>query len=396
MEGPVGVKLESPTRTEVSQRRDNIAIRLVDIWKTYPGSTRPAVSGLDLDVRDGEIMTLLGPSGCGKSTTLRMVAGLEEPDAGEIHFGDRAVYLSAKKLFVRPEKRGIGMVFQSYAIWPHMTVAQNVAFPLKSLRKFSKKEIAAKVSAALHLVGMGGYEKRDGPMLSGGQQQRVALARALVTEPRILLLDEPFSNLDAKLREQMRSEVKQLQQRLGIAVLFVTHDQVEALSLSDRVVLMNGGVVQQEGDPRTLYDRPSNPFVRDFLGSTLLFRATVFSVASDHKLDVLIENGDSHCIVRGVLTERRQSAVGERVELGVRPEDLDLVRATSADTPPHMLNGTVRGSVYVGDRIEYAIHIDGHSSVVVFGSRRDPIDVGAHVWLQLRPSGHVIWPLVDA
>jgi len=208
-----------------------VAVRLEGLWKTYPGGAQPAVRDLSLEVYDGEIMTLLGPSGCGKTTTLRMVAGLEVPDAGDIYFGDRPVVMTSRRLCFPPDKRNVGMVFQSYAIWPHMTVAENVAFPLKA-RRFPRKEIKDRVRRALDLVGMAGFEDRPGPLLSGGQQQRVAFARALVTEPRLLLLDEPFSNLDAKLREQMRLSVKLLQKRLNIALLFVTHDQIEALSLS--------------------------------------------------------------------------------------------------------------------------------------------------------------------
>jgi iron(III) transport system ATP-binding protein len=206
-------------------------MRLVGLWKTYPGGAQPAVKDISLDVYDGEIVTLLGPSGCGKTTTLRMVAGLEVPDQGDIFFGDGTVVMTSRRLFVPPDKRNVGMVFQSYAVWPHMTVEQNVAFPLQS-RKFPRREIRERVRQALELVGMAGFEDRPGPLLSGGQQQRVALARALVSEPRVLLLDEPFSNLDAKLREQMRLEVKLLQRRLKIAVLFVTHDQIARRSVS--------------------------------------------------------------------------------------------------------------------------------------------------------------------
>src|SRR5919109_1961129 len=191
------------------------AMRLVGLWKTYPGAAQPAVKNLSLDVYDGEIVTLLGPSGCGKTTTLRMVAGLEVPDQGNIFFGERSVVLTSRRLLVPPDKRNVGMVFQSYAIWPHMTVEQNVAFPLQS-RKCPRREVRERVCRALELVGMAGFEDRPGPLLSGGQQQRVALARALVSEPQVLLLDEPFSNLDAKLREQMRFELKGIHESLHI------------------------------------------------------------------------------------------------------------------------------------------------------------------------------------
>src|SRR6185295_15446097 len=196
------------------------AVQLRNLVKTYEKASVPAVDNLSLDVNDGEIVTLLGPSGCGKSTTLRIVAGLENADEGSIHFGDKPVVLTEDHISLSPDKRGVGMVFQSYAIWPHMTVGQNVAFPLRA-QGFARSEIKSRVSNALELVGMGGYEKRPAPLLSGGQQQRVALARAVVAEPKVLLLDEPFSNLDSKLREQMRIEVKLLQERLQVATLFV-------------------------------------------------------------------------------------------------------------------------------------------------------------------------------
>ena len=225
MENTGSAEAISTTQRERAPVLTNIAVTLRGLWKTYAGGSSPAVQNLSLDVHDGEIVSLLGPSGCGKTTTLRMVAGLETPDAGDIFFAEQAVVVSSRRFSLPPNNRNVGMVFQSYAIWPHMTVAQNVAFPLKA-RRFPKREITERVRRALDLVGLAGFEERPGPLLSGGQQQRVAFARALVTEPRVLLLDEPFSNLDAKLREQMRLSVKLLQKRLNIAMLFVTHDQI--------------------------------------------------------------------------------------------------------------------------------------------------------------------------
>src|ERR1700754_3382809 len=280
-----------------SAAKSKIAVRLSELWKTYPGGANPAVQNLSVDVLDGEILTLLGPSGCGTTTTLRMGAGLETPDAGDIFFGEEAVVMTSRRFNLPPNKRNVGMVFQSYAIWPHMTVAENVAFPLKA-RRFPKREIKDRVLRALDLVGLAGFEDRPGPLLSGGQQQRVAFARALVTEPRVLLLDEPFSNLDAKLREQMRIRVKLLQKQLNIAFLFVTHDQVEALSLSSRIALMSTGVVQQEGSPRLLYETPANEFVRDFVGRTFLFKGTVQSGNDAGDLSIAVE-GAPDCVVFG-------------------------------------------------------------------------------------------------
>jgi iron(III) transport system ATP-binding protein len=365
------------------------AVRLKGLWKTYPGNAQPAVRELSLDVFDGEIVTLLGPSGCGKTTTLRMVAGLEVPDAGEIYFGERAVVLTSRRIFVPPEKRNVGMVFQSYAIWPHMTVAENVAFPLKS-HKFPRKEVKERVHKALELVGMAGYEDRPGPLLSGGQQQRVAFARALATEPQVLLLDEPFSNLDAKLREQMRIEVKLLQKRLQIAVLFVTHDQVEALSLSNRIALMSGGVVQQQGSPRLLYEQPANEFVRDFVGRTLLFKGRVQSRNPAGQMAIAV-NGAPDCVVFGRTYNSDGIKNGESVYLAIRPEDVEILPALAAQAPSGMIAGTARATLFVGERIEYQVEVDGQRDVVIYGERHSPVEEGSKVWLKLRPDGHSAW-----
>ena len=347
---------------------------------------------MSIEVADGEIFTLLGPSGCGKSTTLRLVAGLEEPDFGSIYFGDQAVVLSQNNLSLPPEKRGLGMVFQSYAIWPHMTVGENVAFPLKA-QKFVNSEIVPRVAQALELVGMGGMEDRPGPLLSGGQQQRVALARALVNEPRILLLDEPFSNLDAKLREQMRLEVKLLQKRLNIAVLFVTHDQVEALSLSDRVALMNFGVIQQQGNPRDLYENPANEFVRDFVGKTLLFKGKVISADPGGDLTVAVK-GATACILNSNSCQSVIPKAGEDVNIGVRPEDIDIVPATSKIVPEGMISARISAALFVGERVEYQVEIEDQIPMVLFGDRHEVLNDGDHVWARLRPGGHSAWSAV--
>ncbi len=378
------------TATEnIDSTKAKIAMRLEGLWKTYPGNLQPAVKGLSLDVYDGEIVTLLGPSGCGKTTTLRMAAGLEVPDLGDIFFGDTAVVMSSRRLCLAPNKRNVGMVFQSYAIWPHMTVAENVAFPLKA-RRFPRKEIRDRVRRALELVGMAGFEDRPGPLLSGGQQQRVAFARALVTEPRVLLLDEPFSNLDAKLREQMRIRVKLLQRRLNIALLFVTHDQIEALSLSNRIALMNFGVVQQQGDPRLLYEKPVNEFVRDFVGRTLLFKGTVQSSNPSGQLAIALE-GASDCVVFGRTYDPDSIKTGSLVYIGVRPEDVEIHPASGTKVPPGMIGGTAQAALFVGERIEYQVEIQGQGEILIYGERHNPIDEGSKVWLKLRPEGHSAW-----
>jgi ABC-type Fe3+/spermidine/putrescine transport system ATPase subunit len=366
-----------------------LAMRLEGLCKTYPGSAQPAVKDLSLDVYDGEIVTLLGPSGCGKTTTLRMAAGLEIPDLGDIFFGDTVVVMTSKRLCLPPDKRNVGMVFQSYAIWPHMTVAENVAFPLKA-RKFPRREIGERVRRALELVGMAGFEERPGPLLSGGQQQRVAFARALVTEPRILLLDEPFSNLDAKLREQMRIRVKLLQRQLNIALLFVTHDQIEALSLSNRIALMNFGVVQQQGDPRLLYEQPVNEFVRDFLGRTLLFKGTVQSSNPSGQLAIGLV-GAPDCSLFGRTYDPESIKPGSPVYIGIRPEDVEILPAGDSKVPPGMIAGAAQAALFVGERIEYQVQVEGQSEILIYGERHNPIAEGSRVWLKLRPDGHTAW-----
>jgi iron(III) transport system ATP-binding protein len=367
----------------------NIAISLRRLWKTYPGGAAPAVKDLSLEIHDGEILTLLGPSGCGKTTTLRMVAGLETPDAGDIFFGEQAVVMSAPRLSLPPNKRNVGMVFQSYAIWPHMTVAENVAFPLKA-RRFAKKEINERVGRALELVGLSGFEDRPGPLLSGGQQQRVAFARALITEPRVLLLDEPFSNLDAKLREQMRLSVKLLQKRLKIAMLFVTHDQIEALSLSNRIALMNFGVVQQQGDPRLLYEEPVNEFVRDFVGRTLLFKGRVQTGNPSGQIAIALD-GARDCVVFGRCYNPGGMNSGASVYIGVRPEDVGIQPALGTEAPAGILGGIVRAALFVGERIEYQVEVAGQGGIMIYGARHEPVAEGNKVWLQLRPDGHTAW-----
>jgi len=367
-----------------------IAVRLEGLSKTYPRAAAPAVRELSLSIRDGEIFTLLGPSGCGKTTTLRLVAGLEIADAGAIYFGNRPIVDTDRQLSLTPDKRGVGMVFQSYAIWPNMTVEENVAFPLKA-QKFAAKEIRPRVERALELVGMAGLEKRPAPLLSGGQQQRVALARAIVTEPHVLLLDEPFSNLDAKLREQMRIEVKLLQKRLNLAVLFVTHDQVEALGLSDRIAVMRGGVIQQEGNPRHLYEEPANEFVRDFVGRTVLFNGSVASVEPDGRMSVQLD-GSANGTILGRYPGQEGVGVGARVRVGIRPEDLKVRPATSADAPPGALTGTAEAALFVGDRMEYQVHVADQGTILIYGDRHHATEADARVWLIPRPDGHSLWP----
>ena len=375
------------TATATTER--NAAVKLEGLSKTYPGGQIPAVNELSLNVEDGEVYTLLGPSGCGKTTTLRMVAGLEIPDEGDIYFGDREVVVTSKRYRLPPDKRDLGMVFQSYAIWPHMTVEENVAFPLAT-RHMRRTEIRERVEHVLDLVGLPGLQKRPAPLLSGGQQQRVALARALVIEPKILLLDEPFSNLDAKLREQMRIELKLLQKRLNIAVLFVTHDQIEALSLSNRIALMNLGVMQQQGPPQLLYEEPANEFVRDFIGKTVLLRGKVQSSNPSGQVSVAIDGGPN-CVIFGRSYNPDGLSSGEDVYTAIRPEDIDVRPAVGTDIPDGAIAGTVIAALFTGERMEYQVEVDGQGTLQVFGERHTPASDGNKVTLTLRPDGHSVW-----
>jgi ABC-type Fe3+/spermidine/putrescine transport system ATPase subunit len=363
-------------------------VRLNHLSKTFPGGTQ-AVKDLSVSVPEGEVFTMLGPSGCGKTTTLRMVAGLESPDTGSIYFRDDAIVDMDRGVWVPPDKRNVGMVFQSYAIWPHMTVEENVNYPLR-LRGISKAECKDRVGSILEMVGLGGLEKRQAPLLSGGQQQRVALARALVYEPSVLLLDEPFSNLDTKLREQMRMEVKILQNRLKITVVFVTHDQVEALSLSDRIMVMNEGEPQQVGGPKDLYEDPANPFVRDFLGKTVLLHGKVQSLNQEGQVAVAVD-GAPNCTLFGRTYSTADFNPGDGAYMAMRPEDVEVLPATDSVTPDGCIGGEVEAALFVGERIEYRIKVNDQTSILVYGERHQSIGGGQSVYLKFLPASMSAW-----
>jgi iron(III) transport system ATP-binding protein len=313
-----------------------------------------AVSGVDLAVREGEFVTLLGPSGCGKTTTLRMVAGLEQNTGGRISIGGRVVSDAERGLFVPAEHRALGMVFQSYAIWPHMTVFDNVAYPLR-VRRMGRSDIRARVLEALKLVEMADYADRPAPALSGGQQQRVAIARALVFEPALLLLDEPLSNLDARLRAQMGSEFRALQKRLGITSLYVTHDQQEAMALSDRVVVMQAGRVLQIGAPEEIYQRPLSQAVASFFGSPNLLPATVVNCARLDDADFALSVRGSGW--EGMCRAAEARAAGADVLVMVRPENVRV--AEGAKQANGVLSGRVVQSSFHGARRSVTVEVNG-------------------------------------
>ncbi len=319
-------------------------IQIDNLSKHYAGGQLAAVQTFSLDIADNRFVTLLGPSGCGKTTTLRLIAGYLKPDTGTIQVDGTVV--SSPEGVTPPDKRGMGMVFQNYAVWPHKTVFENVSFGLM-IRRLGSAEIRTKVMAMLDLVGLQGYEDRLPSQLSGGQQQRVALARSLVVEPGILLLDEPLSNLDAKLRERMRSELKQIQRRTGITFVYVTHDQSEALALSDEIAVMHLGVLQQYGSPRDIYSRPANRVVADFMGQVNFVPGRVVGtgeargrVALDGgpQLPVDVPAGMAH---------------GDAVDVAIRPENIRLGAAGSGNGAS--MPARVAELTFLGNMNEYVV-----------------------------------------
>jgi iron(III) transport system ATP-binding protein len=331
-------------------------ISVRDLQKSFAGASGEvrALRGVSFEVGKGELFTLLGPSGCGKTTTLRCIAGLEQPLSGEIVIDDRPVFSAAGGIFVPPEQRNIGMVFQSYAIWPHMTVYQNVAYPLA--REASRTEIGERVRGILDRLSLGALADRLAPNLSGGQQQRVALARALVAQPQVLLLDEPLSNLDAKLREQMRFELKALQESFGITTVYVTHDQEEALALSDRIGLMHEGELIEVGSPADLYLRPAHRVTADFLGTANFIPAQVERNGSQPWDDMLLATPlGSFGAQRSV-----EWQPGMAAQLFFRPESVEFLDepVPAADDAPNHCSGFIERVTFLGNSADVIMRCD--------------------------------------
>ncbi len=352
---------------------------LVKIYADGNNAGVKAVNEVSFTVEEGRFYTLLGPSGCGKTTTLRCIAGLEKANGGEIIVSGNKVYSASDGTFVPAYRRPIGMVFQSYAIWPHMTVFENVAFPLRvGKQRFSNADVQKKVRHALGQVELDSYEDRMATQLSGGQQQRLALARALVREPQVLLLDEPLSNLDAKLRERMRFELRELQRRLRITTLYVTHDQIEALSMSNKIAIMNAGEIIQEGAPREVYLAPKSKFVANFIGSTNQMTGEVSKLESDGSGEVKTDDGKLKCMLLDGLS------VGSKVVVVVRPESINVLLEKPI-AEGNVIEGKVGAAMFLGEYLDCAIEL-GKNTLQTHQRYTLQVRRGTQVWVEL-PAG---------
>jgi iron(III) transport system ATP-binding protein len=344
-----------------------------------------AVDGVSFDVQDGELFTLLGPSGCGKTTTLRSIAGLEKPDAGLIALNDKRMFDASSRVNVPANQRGLGMVFQSYAIWPHMTVFRNVSFPLDVMPRRKRPDSAQvheQVMRVLEVTELATYADRPATKLSGGQQQRLALARALVTRPELMLLDEPLSNLDAKLRETMRFELKRLQRELGLTTVYVTHDQSEALAMSSRIAVMNAGKIEQVGKPREIYTQPKTQFVAEFIGiSNFIPGKVTESVGEDLRIDT------AEGTLWGLSTT--PIATGTDVLIALRPENIAV--STSSSGQRNEWRGTVLTRAFMGDSVDHVIGV-GKFELRVQCNPSISIPQGSEVYLTVDPKNVTVVP----
>ena len=357
------------------------SVDLENVTKIYSGST-PSVDDVSLTVGDGEFFTLLGPSGCGKSTTLRMIAGFINPTSGNIRFGERDV------TNLPPHKRDTGMVFQNYALFPHMDVAGNVAYGL-SMRRVAKEEKRTRIAEALEIVGLTGYADRRIDQLSGGQQQRVALARALVIQPSVLLLDEPLSNLDAKLREETRAQIRQIQQRAGTTSVYVTHDQSEAMAMSDRIAVMNAGVLHQVGAPREIYRRPTTSFVARFIGRSNVLLGTVEETGAE-QIAVRLSGGEVLLAPVAEGTLSADVAVGDDVALSVRPETMRIEPAPAeSGTDVGAIRAAVRMTEFTGSSCVIWLRYGDEDLLATIPDTDDLPEAGDEVLL--RPDAARAW-----
>ena len=351
-----------------------------------------AVDDVSFEVEEGEMFTLLGPSGCGKTTTLRSIAGLEKPDSGEIRLQDQILFSTkgARSYHMAPNQRGLGMVFQSYAICPHLKVFDNVGFPLQvkpRRERMTKKDIRNRVMTVLETMELEGLADRPATKLSGGQQQRLALARALITEPQLLLLDEPLSNLDAKLRESLRFELKRFQRELGITSIYVTHDQIEALALSSRIAVMRDGKIMQIGRPREIYERPANQFVAQFIGTSNFLTG---EVAGKEEGLLLVDTEVGR--LRAKID--RDLATGDKIALAFRPESLEMTTEPATGTHPNEWTGEVVTRSFLGDSVDHLVRI-GERELLVRANPKKSVPRGTQVTLRLPPANVSAIPLGD-
>ncbi len=352
-------------------------IQISNLSKDYylEGKKIKALDHVNLDIPANQIFTILGPSGCGKTTLLRSIVGLEVPDAGEIVIGKEVVFAKEKNIFVPPEKRGLGMVFQTYAIWPHMNVFDNVAYPLQA-RHEPKEKIKRKVAEALQLVQLSGFENRPATKLSGGQQQRVALARALVAEPKVILFDEPLSNLDAKLREETRKELRRFLTKLKITAVYVTHDQAEALSLSDIIAIMNNGRIVEVGTPREIYFHSEQKFVADFIGRANILEGRVAAVQNNYLV--------TETVLGSIICQRKKEIpIGEKVFICIRPEFIKVLKEDQ-EKRLNIFWGKIESLVFSGDLCEGEARIDQIALNFQIGPTSS-LKEGEGIFLQLPP-----------
>jgi iron(III) transport system ATP-binding protein len=367
------------------QGREAPMLTVRGLHKTFPAKAHQdkvaALNDVNITVNKGEFFTLLGPSGCGKTTTLRCVAGLETPDSGEIVVAGQPFFSSSRKLNVPANRRGLGMVFQSYAIWPHMDVAANVAFPLQARprgKRPTRAEIDRKVDEALAMVELSQVKKRRATDLSGGQQQRLALARALVMESPLTLFDEPLSNLDAKLRDGMRFELKRLQRELGITAIYVTHDQAEALAMSSRIAIMRTGRLEQLGSPREIYESPASLFVADFIGTSNFFQGEVVNREEPGVYLVATPAGE----VLAGLSGDQVLPNGSKVTVAVRPQHVSMDKEPAAVRAPNRWPGIVRSRAYLGECVDHVVEV-GEIEVRVRVDSRTSMAPGTEVLLSM-------------